>query len=182
MAKLISGTYGEALFELAVEEKAEDAFLEESIALAQVLKVNQDLNKVMNHPKIMKEEKKSTLEQIFKGRIREELLGFLLLVVEKDRYDSLDDILSYFINKMKEHKGIGTAYVQTAVSLTEQQKNEVEKRLLETTKYQKVEVIYEVDESLIGGMVIRIKDRVLDSSIRSKLTGLERDLMKIQLA
>ena len=44
-----------------------------------------------------------------------------------------------------------------------------------------IEMHYQVDESLIGGMVIRIGDRVVDSSIRSKLSGLERELLKVQL-
>ena len=57
MAKLVSKTYGEALFELAVEEGREDAFLTEIVALREVLKENPDFNKLMNHPKILKEEK-----------------------------------------------------------------------------------------------------------------------------
>ena len=56
MAKLVSKTYGEALFELAVEEGREDAFLTEIVALREVLKENPDFNKLMNHPKILKEE------------------------------------------------------------------------------------------------------------------------------
>ena len=57
----------------------------------------------------------------------------------------------------------------------------VEKRLLETTKYVKFEMHYDVDAALIGGMVIRIKDRVVDSSIQTKLYDLTRELSKIQL-
>ena len=59
---------------------------------------------------------------------------------------------------------------------------ETEARLLETTGYRKMEMHYEVQESLIGGMIIRIGDRVVDSSIRSKMEDLERSLMKIRLA
>ena len=76
MAKLVSKTYGEALFELAVEEGREDAFLEEIMALKEILKENPDFNKLMNHPKILKEEKLSVLDQVFKGRISDELAGF----------------------------------------------------------------------------------------------------------
>ena len=56
------------------------------------------------------------------------------------------------------------------------------KKLLETTEYETMEMNYTTDSSLIGGMVIRIGDRVVDSSIKHKLNDLTRDLLKIQLA
>lgn len=69
----------------------------------------------------------------------------------------------------------------SAMELSEAQKEAVEKRLLETTKYVKFEMHYAVDSALIGGMVIRIGDRVVDSSVRTKLNDLARELSKIQL-
>jgi len=57
----------------------------------------------------------------------------------------------------------------------------VEKRLLETTKYVKFEMHYDVDSELIGGMVIRVGDRVVDSSIRTKLEDMKKQLLNIQL-
>jgi F-type H+-transporting ATPase subunit delta len=67
------------------------------------------------------------------------------------------------------------------VELSEAQKAAVEKRLLETTKYVQFEMHFEVDTALIGGMVIRIGDRVVDSSIKSKLYDLTRELTKITI-
>ena len=61
------------------------------------------------------------------------------------------------------------------------QKEKVEEKLLKTTHYEAFEMHYEVDESLIGGMVIRIGDRVVDSSVKQKLSQLTRELSKIQL-
>ena len=72
-------------------------------------------------------------------------------------------------------------YVTTAVELSPQEKEEVEKRMLATTDYRTVECHYQVDVSIIGGMIIRMGDRVVDSSIRTKLNKLERELMAIQL-
>ena len=62
-----------------------------------------------------------------------------------------------------------------------QQKDEIVKKLLETTHYVEIEMNYEVDASLIGGMVIRTKDRVVDSSIKTRLQKLTSELSKIQL-
>ena len=90
-------------------------------------------------------------------------------------------VFTYFIDEVKEYKNIGTAYVTSAMELSDVQKAAVEKRLLETTKYVKFEMHYDVDSELIGGMVIRIGDRVVDSSVRTKLYDLTRELSKIQL-
>ena len=70
----------------------------------------------------------------------------------------------------------------TAVELREEQKQALVKRLIETTKYETMEMNYATDSSLIGGMIVRIGDRVVDSSIKHKLNDLTRDLLKIQLA
>ena len=79
MAKLVSKTYGDALFELALEENKIDSLQEEVIVVLDVLAENQDLGKLMNHPKIAKEEKTALVEEIFKGRVSMELSVPLIL-------------------------------------------------------------------------------------------------------
>lgn len=181
MAKLVSKTYGEALFELAVEEGKEDELLAEILQLKDVLAQNPDFGKLMNHPKILKEEKLDVLAKVFADRISKELLGFLHLIISKDRYGEIDRILDYFVDEVKRLKGIGIAYVSTASDLSEAKKKEVEEKLLATTSYKKMEMHYQVDEDLIGGMVIRIGDRVVDGSVKTRLYELEKQLLKIQL-
>lgn len=180
MAKLVGTTYGEALFELAVEEGKEDELLDEITQLKMLLIENPDFGKLMNHPKVLKEEKLKVLKEVFENRTSKELLGFLHLVVSKDRYGEIDAILDYFIDEVKALKGIGIAYVTTAFDLSEAKKKEIEEKLLSTTSFKKMEMHYQVDEDLIGGLVIRIGDRVVDSSVKSKLSGLQRELLKAQ--
>lgn len=181
MAKLTAKVYGDALFSLCVKENSLDAMLEEVIALRKCMEENQDLSRLMNHPKIVREEKIRILKEIFSGRISQDLLGLLSIVVEKGHYQELNPILDYFADAVYEYKRIGKATVTSATSLTEEQKATTEKRLLETTAYEKIEVSYDIDEELLGGMVIRIKDRVVDSSIRTKLNGLTKELLKTKL-
>lgn len=181
MAKLIAGTYADALFEIAIEENQIDALEEEVSVLRQVLEENPELSALMNHPKILKEEKVQVAENIFNGRVSKELLGLVRVVLSKDRYRELNAILDDFVRKVKEHKGIGVAFVTTAASVTEAQKAAIEKKLIETTDYKTMEMHYDVDESLIGGMVIRIGDRVVDSSVKTKLDVLTKELLKVQV-
>lgn len=183
MAKLVSKTYGEALFEIAMEsgeDKAQE-LMEEILGVNAVLQQNPEFDELMKHPGIPKQEKQQVLENVFKGRISEELEGFLEVIISKERYRDLPDIFSYFVERVKETRKIGVAYVTTAVELTASQKSAVEARLLETTVYRTMEMHYSVDAGLIGGMIIRINDRVVDSSIRTKLDGLKKQLLQIQL-
>ncbi|MCM1386554.1 MAG: F0F1 ATP synthase subunit delta [Bacillus sp. (in: Bacteria)] len=181
MAKLISKTYGDALFELAVEENKVDSLLEEIEQLQKVLKENDEFGKLMTHPKINKEEKLQVVTNVFKGRISDELLGFITIIISKDRYQEIDEILEYFLAEVKKYKGIGVATVTTAVPLREEQCKQIEQKLLDTTDYRSMEMNYKLDAALIGGMVIRIGDRVVDSSISTKLSELQKDLLKVQI-
>ncbi|MCM1105329.1 MAG: ATP synthase F1 subunit delta [Blautia sp.] len=181
MAKLVSKTYGDALFALAVEENSLDQTAEEVRAVWKAMQENGDLARLMNHPKVVKEEKIKLIEDIFAERVSRELVGLMRMIVEKDHYNELEEVFAYFIDRVKEYRNIGTAYVTSAQELSGEQKAAVEKRLLETTRYVQFEMHYSVDAGLIGGMIIRIGDRVVDSSIRSKLQRLTRELSKIQL-
>ena len=181
MAKLVSKTYGEALFELAMEENKAQEWLEEILTVQAVLAENPDFDKLMKHPGVPKQEKVQVVQNIFKGRVSNELAGFLEIIITKERYNELQAIFNYFINKVKEVQKIGVAYVTTAVELTDAQKDSVCSRLLATTVYETMEMHYSVDPSLIGGMVIRVNDRVVDSSIRTRLNDLTKQLLNIQL-
>lgn len=181
MAKLVSKTYGDALFEVALEEDKLDQFLEEVKAVKAAVDENQDLFKLMSHPKVVKEEKIKVVEDIFSGKVSRELVGLIRMIVDKGHFEQIDSVFTYFIDEVKEYRNIGTAYVTSALELTDAQKSAIEKRLLETTKYVTFEMHYNVDAAIIGGLVIRIGDRVVDSSVRTKLADLTRELSKIQL-
>lgn len=181
MAKLVANTYGDALFELALGESAVDSLFEEAKVVLAAFNSNKELGKLLNHPKIETNEKQKVIENCFNPFVSRNMTGFLVLMVSKTRQDSIEDALNYFIHRVKEYKGIGTAYVTTAAALRDEQKNRLVTRLLQTTDYKEFEMIYSVDESLLGGMVIRIGDKVVDSSVKTKLDELTRDLKKIQL-
>ena len=182
MAKLVSKTYGDALFELALEENRIDGLFEEVQALKSVLKENPEFSGLMNHPKIDKEDKEAVMDAVLKGRVSDELAGLFRIVVTNNRYSDIFSILDYFIDQVKEYKRIGTSYVETPLKLDDSQRLAVEKKLLDTTDYETMEIHYTEDPALIGGMVIRIGDKVVDSSVRSKLDELTKELQKIQLA
>jgi len=182
MAKLVSKTYGQALFELAVEQNALEQILDEQTFVKEVFAQNEELTRLLNHPKISKDEKIKVVENIFKGNVSDTMVGFLVIIVRKERYNELDAIFDYFEDKVREFKNIGVVSVTSADELSEEQKAQITKRLLEVTSFKSLEMNYIVDASIIGGLVIRIGDRIVDSSIRTKIDSLAKDLFKVQLS
>ena len=79
MAKQVNTTYGDALFELAVEENRVDSIQEEITELLQILRENGELLQVLTHPEILKEDKEQMLENIFKGRVSNAVIIFVIL-------------------------------------------------------------------------------------------------------
>lgn len=181
MAKLVSKTYGDALFEVAVEEGTIDSMMEEVEAVQGILRENEEYVRLLNHPKIPVEEKFSMMKETFDGKLSNQLMGLFTTVVEKGRFSEIEDILAYFLEEVREYKKIGSADVISARELSEEERAGVEKKLLETTSYESFRMNYQVDASLIGGMMIRIGDRVVDSSIRTKLNSMAKDLSKLQI-
>ena len=177
MAKLVSKVYGDALFEAARDCGKMDEIFEEVQSIGVILEENAELQKILGNPR----DKEQMIETIFRGRVSNEIVELMKLMIEKGRYSKIDSVFEYFIGLVKEEKKIGIAYIATAVELSEAQKEAVMQRLLQTTKYESFEMNYQVDASLIGGMVIRIGDRVVDTSIKTKLYELSKSLKKIQV-
>ena len=169
------------MFTVASEQGRMDEFFEAAVGLTEILRTNEDFGKLMSHPKIMQEDKVKIIEETFEGRIPKEMLGLMTLMVTKGRENNFLAVFDYFVELVKEEKKIGKADVKTAIPLSNEQKTAIEKKLLTTTKYESFEMNYEVDASLIGGMIVRIGDRVIDSSIQTKLNNLSRELRSIQV-
>ena len=182
MAKLAATKYSEAIFELAVQEGRVDEFYNEAEVILKECSENDEISKLLNHPKVSKEDKEHFIEDTFGRVISKEMTGLLVLMIAKDRHKDIVEPLNMFMAKVLEYKKIGTAYVKTAVPLSEEQKEKVLKRLLATTDYKEFRMNYSVEPELLGGMIIRINDRVVDSSIKTKLDKLAGDLKKIQLS
>lgn len=177
MAKQVSKTYGSALFEVAMESNTLDATLEEVLFVKQTFLENEDLSRLLVHPNIEKEEKIKVIENIYKGKISDELTGLMVMLITKGHQKDFISVFDYVISAIKEEKGIGIAYVSSAIELSKEQKDRIEQKLLDTTKYRSIEGVYQVEKDLIGGLVIRIADTVVDSSLKTQIANLSKSLL-----
>ena len=182
MAKLAANTYGGALFDMSMEQGKVEEYAAEASVIRNLLNENPEFVMLLEHPQVSSEEKVAVIEKCFKGEVSEDILAFLVVIVKAGRQDELKDILSVFLEKVKTYKHIGVAYVTSAVELTDAQKQAVENRLLAITDNVSYEMHFAVDKTLIGGMRIRIGDKIVDSSLKTQLATMKKQLANIQLA
>ena len=181
MAKLVSTVYGDALFSLALEKDELDVIWEEVKTIRQAVEENKEFLKLLSHPYMTEDKKCSLLKEVFGDALSQDTMGLLHVMVRKGRIGELLSVLDYFDEQAKAYKKIGVVFVTTPIAMTDSQKQQVEERLRKTTPYETLEMNYQVDKSILGGIIIRIGDQILDNSIRSQMESMSRKLMNVKL-
>ena len=176
MAKLVSKVYGDAYVSVVSEKNNLIDALEEIKLLKNILLENDEIIELLDSPKLDDEEKTAFIKGIFENHISVDSLGFLLTVIEKKRQAELLPIVDYVIDCIKELLLIGKATITTALELDDAKKERIVDELLNTSHYKSLEVEYVVDNSIIGGIVIRIGDRVVDSSVKTRIEKMRKML------
>lgn len=181
MASRVSRIYGDAYVSLQMEEERLDEAKREAAAMQDILKQDEELSQFLCHPQITKEQKMQTVENIFRKTVSNDMVGFLIIMIQKGRWKEIEETLDYVVQKIKKLQGTGVLKVISATSLSEIQKKKIEKKVLEASSYDRLDVSYTTDEAILGGLILQMDDRVVDSSIRTKLDSMAKYLSKIQL-
>jgi F-type H+-transporting ATPase subunit delta len=169
--------YAEAAFELAREADAFDAWERDLRELGRVMAVP-ELREVIEHPAVPYGEKAKVLRRAVGERIAAEPIGLVLLMVRRGRPSAVPTMIERFEDLVRRERGIARAEVRTALPLDDQQRNDVVERLGELTA-KRIEVSEIVDESLIGGISVRIGDILYDASVRARLERLRARLTAV---
>jgi len=171
----IALVYAEALFELALEKgQAEDLEVEFG-HLADLIRDQSEFALFLESPAIAKADKKACLTKVFEGRISDLLIDFLKVVAEKDRLDCLLDMQAGFSRLADQHAGRIQGILTTAVELSQEQQDRISKQIdLAMNKTIELETL--VDPSILGGMVLKIGDTLMDGSVKRSLGRLEKQL------
>jgi F-type H+-transporting ATPase subunit delta len=177
---LISRSYATALFNAAVKAGIGDQVAEQLQGLAASLQNVKSLRAYYDDPQISTEAKIGLLDKVFKGRIAPMLLSMLHLLVRRDRTHYLREILDYYHLIHEQAAGIEPAIVVTAHELGFQDKLRL-KTALERFSKKKLDIDFSVDRELIGGLIFRYKDTLIDTSISSGLESLRRRLSSVQV-
>lgn len=170
----VAGRYAEALYEIAKDKV--DVIESELKAIEVIFGENPDLLKLLYHPQVTADAKKDLLEKLFKGKVSDITGNFLALLVDRRREAFFGDIVAEFVRLANAGRNIVEARVASAVELNDKEKAELNQVMVKLTG-KKIKADYTVDPSLVGGIVVRIGDKIIDGSIRARLATL-RDRLK----
>ena len=176
MASEISSRYGEALFQLALENKAVEEMREEALILKAGIRENPDLLIFFRAVQISVQEKRDAIDRMFRD-FTKEMRNFLKLLVDKDRTYYLKEILDAFIDKCNIELGIETASVFSARPLSEADMKRI-REALEKKTGKKVLLSNEIDESLIAGIKVISNNTVTDVTTAHKINELKDLLLR----
>jgi F-type H+-transporting ATPase subunit delta len=177
MSENAARRYSVALFEAGKEENKIESFFEQIKDIAMALSDYKELMEILTHPNIDTKEKKNVLLEIFKGRADEEVIKLVYLLIDHDRIKEIKLVYEDYKELVYEYKGIKTAYVTTAVKMTDEEIESLKNKL--STKYNsKIEVENTIDESVIGGVYLKVGDEVIDGTVKGNLDKMRREIMK----
>jgi len=178
---MVAAQYAEAVLELAYKEGGEaqaNTVLSDISLINQVNEGYPTFSLILDHPSITTEEKRKLLVSTFNGKVSDLGLRLLELLLDKRRLHLLKPIETQYHELLNQRKNILGATLSCADPLSEKAVADIKARLTEHLG-RRLELAINVDPSLIGGMVLRLGDQVLDGSIKGKLRNLERALLSV---
>ena len=178
MINVIANRYAEALFQLSEEENITKEIYNELHDVVEVIKNNKELDNVLKSPLVAKNEKTQLIEALFNNKINNDLKNFLKILVEKGRISSLKSIELTFKELLNDKHNIIEGTVISAIALTEKQVKELEEKL--SKKYNKnVTLENEVDQSILGGVLVRLGNTQIDGSVKTRLNNIKDQLTQV---
>ncbi len=163
-----------ALFELADEQKSLDAVAQDLADLKTMLGESDDLRTVVRSPLLDREQQSQAVSALAeKAEMQQITRNFLGILAHNRRLFALSAIIDQFLDELSRRRGEMTAEVTSAQPLSEEQQKALTD-ILKQSLGAKVSLKTNVNPSLIGGLIIRVGSKLIDSSVRSKLDRLER--------
>lgn len=166
--------YAKSLLGLAQEQGVLDAVSKDMLLVFSTCESSRELRNMLTNPTINSDKKLSVLKQLFSEKVNKLSIEFLDIITRKRREAYLVNIAYQFNELYKQHKGITTAVVTSAVKLDDKLRADVISRVKAAAKGE-VELIEKIDATLIGGFVLRVGDKQYDSSVSRSLRRLTRD-------
>ncbi|HHJ51941.1 MAG TPA: ATP synthase F1 subunit delta [Caldithrix abyssi] len=171
----VAKRYAKALFELAQEQKLLSQVQADLQHIRTVIEQSPEFVNLLKNPLITENEKAQLMRPLFEGKVSRLTLNFLELLSQKRRTEFLDEVIESFEQMVLEAENKVEGEVVSAVKLTSQQLTAIKQRIEELTG--KTLLLQErIDRQILGGFIVRVKDMVIDNSIRYQLEKLRERL------
>lgn len=174
---LVANRYAKSLLDLSLELKVLDKTYNDMVLINKTISENNDLNLLLKSPVVNSDKKQNILSEIFQSRISELSSRFLELITSKKRENIVNNIATSFINKYKEANNIIEAELTSAVKLESEQKNKIISLINKDKKYT-VEIKEKINSDILGGFIVKIKDKQIDSSLTKEFRELRNTFDK----
>ena len=185
--------YAQALFEISRDLHKDNEVESELDSLSAALKKMPEIEKFVENPSLKMEQKRALLRRIYQDRppkaglpkaggetpIDEILLNFLTILFEKNRFYLIHDIALNFKKIADEAKGQGVAEIHSATPLKPEAQNHIVQQLEKMAGY-RITVQSLVDPALIGGILVKIKNKVIDDTVKNKIFQIKKELTAVQ--
>jgi F-type H+-transporting ATPase subunit delta len=168
--------YSAALFEAARSCGRVEEFLKQMDELNAVLVQNPQFMQILRHPNLQLDEKKKMVNKAFKGRIDNEILSLIYILLDHDKIQEFFKVNLHYRDMVYKYKGIKIAYVTTAVKMNDDEIDDIRMRL--SKKYAcTIEVRNMVDPGVIGGVCLKVEDEITDGTVRGNFEKMRKTLM-----
>lgn len=169
----IANRYATALFELADEKSLLDEVAGDLTRLVEAIDDSQDLQRLVRSPALNREDQGKAMAAILNAmEVGDLTKNFVGLIARNRRLFALDDMVKGYLDELARRRGEVTAEVTSARSLSESQVAALQESLQQTLGG-KVSIAHAVDPALIGGMVVKVGSRMVDTSLRTQLDKMQ---------
>ena len=170
---LIADRYASALYDLASEKKLVDPVLNDLSLFKNLLIENKDLNLIVKSPLVNSQDKLSILAELIKKISANQITLTFFKVLEKNkRFSNLLSIINQFININSQKRGNVFADITSADELNDEQKINITNQL-KNILGNKLSLSFDVDKNIIGGLIVKVGSKMIDTSIANKINKLK---------
>lgn len=175
--EVIYSKYSQAMFDIAKEQHKLDEFGKQLKDVRDTFINNPELKKFMGSPLIPAASKKAALKEIFVSDVEPLVLQFLFVMVDRKRETAIVEAIDSFIKLARAAQHIEVAHIRVVTPLTPDEEKSLV-TALERTTGKKIDPLYYIDPSIIGGIVVRIGDRLIDGSLLRQLQDMQFALLR----
>jgi F-type H+-transporting ATPase subunit delta len=169
---IVAHRYAKSLLDFAVEKKVVEVVYQDMLSFKETCQGSKELVLALKSPIIKHYTKLAILNKLFKNIFNEVTFSIFVIITNKNRESILPAVATEFISLYTDYKGIQKAQITSASALTADQKAKVT-AIVKEFSGKEVELTETIDESLIGGFILRVGDQQIDDSIKRKLNDLK---------
>ena len=170
----LSGRYAKAIYELAEEKKILTKIVDDFMKLKKLLEESDSLSNLIKSPAISKSDKQNSILKILnKAKAQKLTTKFFGTLANNGRLTLINDVIDNFLSEVSRINGEVKVEVISSFVLDQNQQKKVVSAITEATGIKKIILSTSVDESLIGGLIVKIGSKMIDNSLKTKLNRLE---------